>query len=161
MNKQELIRQIEVGRGEFETVLRSIPVGQIDALKLPNGWTPKDVAAHLGAWEQRTAEVLEALLHGGQPPEPMADDLEMDAYNARVYERNRPVGSQVVLAAEQDAYKRLLALVKQSGEEDLYDPQRFAWTRGAPFYQSVLDNTSEHYEEHLPELRAALVKMER
>jgi hypothetical protein len=161
MNKQELMSQIESGRDEFEAVLKSVPVDRVDSLKLPNCWTPKDVAAHLGAWEQRTAEILEALLGGDQPLEPIADGPEMDAYNAQVYERNRLVHSEVVLAAERSAYQRLLSLVAKASEGDLFDAQRFAWTQGVAFVQWVLGNTSEHYQEHLPELRQVLSELGR
>ena len=34
-------------------------------------------------------------------------------------------------------------------EDDLFDPQRFPWTKGQPLVDWVAGNTWEHYTEHL------------
>ena len=55
-------------------------------------------------------------------------------------------------ASRHEYYEALLAIAKTAPEEDLFDPQRFAWTEGEPFYNWIAVNTYDHYADHIPDL---------
>jgi len=38
--------------------------------------------------------------------------------------------------------------VAQMNENDIFDPQRFAWRNGSPAFDMLAGNTYEHYDEH-------------
>jgi hypothetical protein len=46
------------------------------------------------------------------------------------------------------SYARAYSVVEALTEEDLIDPQRFAWRKGDPLWHMVAGNTWEHYQEH-------------
>jgi hypothetical protein len=53
-----------------------------------------------------------------------------------------------VLADFHRSYESALARVEALTEEDLVDPQRFAWRKGDPLWHMVAANMWEHYQEH-------------
>jgi hypothetical protein len=62
----------------------------------------------------------------------------------------------IVQINEKEAYEAILAIVENAPDADLFDPDRFPWCRGEPFYRWIAVNTNEHYNDHLPDLLAAV-----
>ncbi len=149
MNKAELLASIHSGRAQFESVLAQFDDDQSLAPRLPGGWSIKDLIAHIGFWEQHTARRFSALLRGAKPPD---EALTLDELNARVYTQNQHMLLAEVRLAERAAYEQLLLLVKNAMNDDLFNPQRFAWTEGKPFAEWIKNNTYGHYEEHRADL---------
>ena len=145
MNKAELLANIRSGRARFESVLAPFSDEQLLAPNLHGGWSIKDLIAHIGFWEQHTAKRFSALLRGVDPP---AESLALDELNAQVYAQNQHKPLAEVRLAEQAAYEQLLLLVENAPDDDLFDPQRFAWTEGKPFAEWIENNTYGHYAEH-------------
>ncbi len=145
MNKAELLTRIHTGRSQLENALARFDEEQWLAPSLPNGWSLKDLIAHFGFWEQHTASLFSALLRGVKPP---TEALTLDEINARVYTQNQHKPLAEVRLEEQVAYERLLLLVENAVDDDLFNPQRFAQTEGKPLVEWVENNTYGHYEEH-------------
>lgn len=145
MNKTALLANIRSGRARFESTLAPLSDDQLQAPELHGGWSIKDLIAHLGFWEQDTALRFGALLRGAEPPD---EGLTLDELNARVYAQNRHKPLAEVRLEEQAAYEQLLLLVENALDDDLFNPQRFAWTEGRPFADEVVNNTYGHYEQH-------------
>ena len=110
-------------------------------------------------WEGRVVHIFTALRSGQSPSDVGFEKLELG--EAEVNEANRCVevasrGRSVfnVRREEAEAYAGLLTQVKAAGEEELFDPQRFAWTGGRPLATLVEWDTWGHYEEHLPQFRS-------
>jgi len=140
------------GRERLQAALDAIGEKGMDELVLPQGWSAKDLLAHIGAWEERAANVFEALLQGKEF-ESIEGEQGMDAFNASAYEtwRERPL--EEVRTFEEEAYARYERLIESATEEDLFDPQRFALLEGEPYFQWVVGNTFGHYDEHLQDMR--------
>ena len=149
MNRAELLARIRSGRARFESVLAQFSDDQLLAPNLHDGWSIKDLIAHLGFWEQHTARRFSALLRGVAPPD---ESLTLDELNAQVYAQNRHKPLVEVRLEEQAAYEQLLLLVENAMDEDLFNAQRFAWTGGKPFAEWIEGNTYGHYEEHRADL---------
>jgi len=145
MNQAELLAHVRSGRAQFESALAQFSADQWLAPDLHGGWSIKDLIAHIGFWEQHTAQEFSALLRGVKPPD---DSLTLDELNAQVYVQNQHQPLAEVRLAEQVAYEQLLLLVENALEEDLFNPQRFAWTEGKPFAEWIENNTYGHYAEH-------------
>jgi len=114
-------------------------------------WSVKDLLAHLGFWEQHIVAAYRTLQRG-DVPDPAPDETSLHAINARVFaeHRGRPLAD--VQREEGEAYQALLFLAESAPEDDLFDPHRFAWTRGRPLAELIANNSYEHYDEHLQDL---------
>jgi hypothetical protein len=145
MSKTELLASIRAGRAQFDSALAHFSDEQLLAPNLHDGWSVKDLVAHIGFWEQHTAMKFSALLRGMDPPD---EALSLDELNAQVYAQNQHKPLAEVRLEEQAAYAQLFLLVENALDADLFDPQRFAWTEGKPFAEWIENNTYGHYEEH-------------
>ncbi len=151
--KQELLTEIHAGRERLEAALAPYDTAAIESTLLPNGWSLKDLLAHIAFWEQKAAEIYRALLRGDIPdtPDPANPD-DVNRVNAQAYETYHRCPVSEVQRLEAAAYDDLLNLVEKMPDADLFDPQRFPWLRGDPFAEWIIGNTSGHYDEHLAAL---------
>jgi hypothetical protein len=150
--KEKVLDKITSGRKAFEQTLARVPEQDMEAPVLHDGWSVKDVLGHLGFWEGLTASRF-ILLRAGGMPEPFGD---MDAVNARVLADTRRLSLEEVRRDERESYGELLGLVQSASPDELVKPGYFAWANEHPFVNWIAGDTWEHYEEHLPELRAWL-----
>jgi hypothetical protein len=150
VDKSELLNEVRKGRARLEATLAQIREADMTPGRLDNGWSVKDLLAHLAFWERRAGELLNILLRG-EVPAPIPD-YDVDAINKQAYDESlaRPLAE--VRQQEQAAYRDLLAMVEAAPDAALFDPKHFAWTENRPFYGWIADNTYGHYEEHSPAL---------
>lgn len=119
-----------------------------------DGWTRKDVLAHVAWWSEHSASVVEALVAGREPYARDGAPFDIDAHNAKVLAESRERSLADIRRAEGEAYRRVVAAVTAATEADLFEPGRFAWLGGEALAGTVAADTSEHYAEHLPDLAA-------
>ena len=101
------------------------------------GWSAKDLVAHVGSWLAEAGVVLERIRFGTY----RADEIDIDAMNKQFYEAMRDVAFETVRAQSSAARTRMLR-AWGSIEQDMPDSER--WIR---------KSGPEHYTEHLPRLR--------
>ena len=145
MNKAELLANIRAGRQQFEFALARFSEERLLAPDLHGGWSLKDLIAHFGFWEDRIVRLYGQLSRG---EELAANDLSLDELNAQAYAQHQAQSLDDVRREERAAYLQLLAIAANAPDDDLFNPQRFAWTRGTPFAEWIENNTYGHYEEH-------------
>jgi len=155
MNKEDLIAKIVSGRALLEAALSRVDEERMPLIVLHSEWSVKDLIGHLGFWEN-SVSLLFNTLRAGKTPEPFP---ELDALNAQVLTESRKQSLAEVRRQEKAAYQKVLALVKDATEAELFEPTHFRWTAGQPFENIISDNTYGHYEEHLPELAAWLKRI--
>jgi hypothetical protein len=101
------------------------------------GWSAKDLVAHLGSWLAQAGVVLERIRFGTYRP----DEIDIDAMNQAFYDAMHEIPFPVVRAQGIAARNRMLRawaqLPEQSAEADRWI------SKAGP----------EHYSEHLPRLR--------
>jgi hypothetical protein len=147
MDRESLLIELHAGRERLRHALAGLPDGaMLD--HVDEEWTRKDVLAHLEAWERRVVELFERLRRGETP----AESPETDELNARFFalDRDRSLGD--VRRGEEGAWLDLLAVVDAASDEELFRPDRFAWTDGDPFVRWITGNADEHFDEHLDQL---------
>jgi len=145
MNKAELLANIRSGRQQLDVTLTRLSEEQMLVPALHGGWTIKDLIAHFGFWEERIVTLYGQLSRG---EEPAANEPPLDELNARAYAQNQVKTLDEVRRAERAAYTQLLAITVNASDDDLFNPQRFAWTQDRPFAEWIANNTYGHYEEH-------------
>ena len=155
MNKRRILGKLQEEFDRWEKELSTLSEAQVTTSRLPNGWSIKDLVAHLMAWQQVTVARLEA---GQRSEEPMLpgwlegadpDAEEVDALNARIYEIYQHEPWARVHRAWRDGFANVLKLGAAIPEEDLENPEKHPWLKGYPL-MAVLEGTYEHHhDDHL------------
>lgn len=153
MNRRELMHHLQVGRTRLEDALAGLHDDMLLNPALDNGWSVKDLLAHLAFWEKRAGDIYLGLVIGDIASLEGAD-LSVDELNARALDQNRLLSLSQVRENEAWAYHALRRLAAAAPEEHLFDPRCFAWTGGRPFAEWIANNTYGHYDEHIPALLA-------
>jgi hypothetical protein len=138
---EAIIAKIENSYADIVRLYRSMPVTTVLEAGLPNGWSVKDVLAHIAAWDWRCASLLEAS-HGTDAP--LQAEPEVDALNDETYREREGWGWEEVEYDFRAAHQAVLEAIRQLPAERL----------ASDFVQeSIAGETWEHYAEHLPDLQ--------
>lgn len=137
---ETVIQQIETDFAKIVRLYRSVPVTAVEEQSLPNGWSVKDMLAHLAAWEWRCVSSLEAGL-GSDPPFPA--ELDLEALNREIYEEHKEWSWSEVELDLRDAHQALLEGVRKLPPDRISD---------GVIQQSLTRATWGHYDQHLSEL---------
>ncbi len=152
MNKPELLDALARDWGELESLIASLDEATMLTPQLDDGWSVKDVLAHIAVWEARCASWLESVARGITPERPEVKDV--DASNAHDYAAAKDATLASVLQQSRDAHAAMVHAVEALSEADLADETRFGW----PTWQMASSNSDEHYREHIEQIRALLAR---
>ncbi len=142
MSRQDLHRELLAEEDRLWTELH----GLVDALPpdlvgepgyFVEGWSAKDLVAHIGSWLAEAGVVLEQIRSGTYRPE----EIDIDAMNATFFEAMHDVAFADVRAQGVAARNRMLRAWRSLPTES---PDADRWIRKAG---------PDHYAEHLPRLR--------
>ncbi len=138
--KAAMIARVRAAREAFELALAEVPADKLSHPIGDDGWTAKDVLAHVAWWEQHLVRRLKM----GEDDDPRTTD----EVNAAVYAENQ-ARSMAEVRAMFDAsgralYEALAALPPELIEHD-------------EFYQEIGYDTFTHYPDHA----AALLRWSR
>jgi hypothetical protein len=170
VNKAELLERMETGRAEWERVLVQIAEPNMIAPLLANGWSVKDVVAHVMAYERWTAAQIRAALRGTEPTTrelydtddvpPGVDTPDTDARNVAFQAYYRDTSLAEIMAGSQRAFDELADMVRETPEEQLADPTLSPWLGGVSWLDLLPQQSYQHYEQHLPDLRELVKRIE-
>jgi hypothetical protein len=154
MTKTELLQALEDSRQELIEMLEALPE---EALTLPvrkDGWTIKDILAHLTNWEGQNVTLLFQAQRGTARPSTAHFGTEtFDAVNQRWFEASQQRSLDMIWQDWIGVRKQVIRRVGELSEKDLTDPSRFPWMKGKPLFELILTDTIEHEEEHADEIR--------
>jgi hypothetical protein len=123
---------------ELHRLVDSLPVDKVATPGyFAEGWSAKDLIAHIGSWLALGGAVLERIRFGTY----RSEEIDVDALNARFYDAMKDVPYATVRAQTVAARNRML---QAWGVVDTSDLEAQRWIRKAG---------PEHYSEHLPRLR--------
>ncbi|OQY82874.1 MAG: hypothetical protein B6D41_17760 [Chloroflexi bacterium UTCFX4] len=157
MNKQELLREIERAHQDMMRFLAALSDDEKTAPILNEGWSVKDSLAHLIDWEKMSLDWLARSLRGeevkrfvqGFQYETEAErEAVMEKLNTHLFEQNKNRALDDVLQDFRATHRAIFNFVAQMNENDIFDPNRFAWRNGSPAFDMLAGNTFEHYDEH-------------
>lgn len=129
---------------ELQELVGSMPLDQVDRPGyFAEGWSAKDLVGHIGSWLAEAGAVLERIRFGTY----RAEELDVDDLNATFYRALHDVPFGDVRSQGIAARHRMLqawgALEEPSADAD-------RWIR---------KSGPEHYDEHLPRLRAWVLEL--
>jgi len=151
MNKADLLSAMRAGHARLDKMFASLSAEQMLASRLHGGWSGKDLLAHLGFWEQKMAENCQ-LLRSGKTPEETVGEYDVDAINLAAFNEHIGQDLEEVRRFERQSFQLLLDQAEKTPEKELFDPQRFAWLKGATLAAWIEGNSYGHYEEHQSDL---------
>jgi Mycothiol maleylpyruvate isomerase N-terminal domain len=123
---------------DLHGLVDSLPLDRVDEPGyFAEGWSAKDLVAHVGSWLAEAGVVLERIRFGTYRPE----EIDIDAMNRTFYDDMRDVSFADVRAQGIAARNRMLRAWRSLPEAS---PEADRWIAKAG---------PEHYAEHLPRLR--------
>jgi hypothetical protein len=147
----QLVQLIQATSARMEHLIEPLSVAQMNQPGAVGIWSVKDALAHIAFWENYMVAMLQAIARG-ETPVVMVDDIT-ERQNASVVAQYylRPIGA--VIADWHQAREDLIDLLEGLSLEDMYDPQRFAWSEGRPLISRIAGNTYEHEQEHIEQIQ--------
>jgi hypothetical protein len=128
---------------------------------LDSGWSVKDSLAHLVEWESlllnwvpqyQRGEEVRRWAEGYWVGEDDAEE-QMHKFNAHLFEKDRDLDLESVLAAYRATYERVVELVEGLDEDEMFEPNYFPARNGRPLITLVAGDSYEHYDEHIGWIR--------
>jgi hypothetical protein len=137
---ETMIDKIESGYNKILRLYQSIPVTNLLEPVFANGWSVKDMLAHIAAWEWRCAGILNAAQDSNMP---FHGSPDVNALNEEFYKERAEWSWEEVDNDFREAHRTLLLAIRSLSTERLHDEL---------VQKSIAEETWEHYEQHLPSL---------
>lgn len=131
---------------ELHDLVDSLPADKVEEPGyFDEGWSAKDLVAHIGSWLAEAGVVLERIRAGTNRP----DEIDIEAMNVSFYDSMHDVAFPDVRAQAFTARNRMLRAWRSLPERS---PEADRWIR---------KSGPEHYAEHVPRLRAWVQEISR
>jgi hypothetical protein len=148
LTKAEVLTLIEQAWMEFNALLDQLSDEQKNTPVLADGWTVKDVLAHIAMWERSLGVWLATANAGYEPELPKFTDDYINATNAQIYEHHLHEPYKQVYGMFCAVHQSFLMPHLEALPEDNDDPRWLVWRGGVPPWSLIAGNTYEHYREH-------------
>jgi hypothetical protein len=137
----EFLARMDEAWAEFQGSLARFPAERLDE-QIGEGWTRKQMLAHLAAWHESANERLAGYVRTGEKQQLTEDD---DVFNARAARGASGRTAGEVRDALESSFGRLRRQVSHLTDEQLAALE--GWPAGM-----IASNTYQHYREHLADL---------
>jgi hypothetical protein len=152
MDKDTLLHRIHEAHAPIEAAAAAL---DDDALLAPapgmDGWTRKDVLAHLEWWSRHCLQVIAGARTGVDPYPGGEEPWDPDAWNTRILAENRDRSADDVRRGEADAFALLVAAVDGATDAELFAEDPYPWLDGT-LAETVIEDSAAHYPDHLAHL---------
>jgi hypothetical protein len=159
MTRDEVLAKLKIHRAEFDARIAAIPAQAMDVPCPGATHSPKQIVAHVSAYERLMVERLRAA-RLGEMTEFDRDRIGWEAFNDRIWAEAEPISVAVVLANSARDFLALLEEVAGLKNEELLVPQGVsagvdpAWLQGRPLWEVIAIDGFEHYPMHFAQLDA-------
>ncbi len=159
MNKAELLSKTQVSWEKLNAYVATLNDKQISQLADAAGWTVKDHLVHLAVWE----DGIWALLNKRDRPVEMGVDAEtwkrwnFEEINGVIQRQHKDQSWAEVEWKRQTSHKRFIEQIEATSETDLVRPVKdfqASSTSNTPVIQVIVGDAFEHYDSHLPWIKA-------
>ena len=158
---EPIARRDREGRAELLEFARSVPPDAWDRASPVEGWTYRDVLAHLASdTDKWFAYILGTVLDGGRlDPARVGPDVDVDAVNARgVEERRRRSVAELIAEIEADGEEHDELLSRLTDDHRDTRQAEYPISFGEFLSDNPAGSRGDHDREHLAQLRTALEK---
>ncbi len=147
ISKEELLAKSRIVHQALVKALDLFPRDQFSSCDLGNGWSCKDVLAHITAWEQRMIHTIKSILVG-EKLDLMQGGKAVDEFNANIYTQNKDVSPEDIIRAFDESYRDACDLI-ESIQEDVLANRGLIPGSKEPLWVMAAANMWWHYQEHL------------
>ena len=153
MDRDELIRTVRDAHRRMAGAIERITDERL-LEPVMEGWTGKDVVAHMAWWHDHSAQVIDGLRAGREPYD--GDDAAntTDALNERTRREHVNDPPELVRRAFDDSFARLLAALEPLTDEELFTDDHWRWLGGEALAEMILWDSSRHYDAHRESLES-------
>ena len=161
LGKTQLLAELHNENASWQALLDEIGEANMTQPEVAGGWSIKDIVAHLTEWRRRGVRRFQAALnHEPDFTPPWPSELqEDDEINAWIYESHRDLPLADILSDSREVFQQLVDVIDAFSDDELQDPQRFAWLQGEPLSGKLV--FAHFHEEHEPDMRAWLDRVRR
>ena len=159
MNKQELEASFRDERAKLEAVLSRMSPEQMQVAGVVEGWSVKDLLAHLSVWAARTITLMFQAERGQTPSLGVPNDHPNDwaNVNAQSYEEQKDRTLEQVLTDFRGTHTQLLKRVSVwKDERKFFDKNAYPSLRGGSIFDYAYENGPQHDMEHREQIEAWL-----
>lgn len=144
MTTQELLNVMAASRARLLATIDGLTPDEMVQPGAADGWSVKDVLAHIAAWQSRLVRLLFQLPRQAKP---QWDTRDVDGINAQIYDQQKDRTLDVVLADFHGVYEQVRLRVAALDEPAL---QRRIGR--VTLEQIIRANADEHDDEHTAQL---------
>lgn len=153
MDTQPLLQEIRERRGALEALIAQFTTQQTDNPHPPDGWSVKDVMAHVAFWENYAAQRLQEAARG-ETPKMLGDvdEARLNQINADALQAGRAQSLEQVQADFARVHRELIDAIQTVPQ----DPNAVWWALwpDAETPRNLIEwNTTGHYDEHGADLQ--------
>jgi uncharacterized protein (TIGR03083 family) len=143
MDKSTVLKNVETEYQNLQDAVKGLDNDQM-AQRWLDGWSAKDILAHVLGWERNMVLWLGRMANGERPVPEGTDLSDPDAWNAKFALEFAPISGSTILATWQQVHANFLRAA------DALPDDRFGEKDGKPMTANrmLADNGSEHYKEH-------------
>jgi hypothetical protein len=158
--RTELVDAIQGQRAFWRDLVNEVGESRMAEPGPMGDWSFKDLATHLLGWRERAIGRLEAAAVGRPaPPPPWPTDLDDDdAINDWIQERGRTRSVRDVLADTDRSYQRLADAIASLPDDFVTHLDAIPWLEAKTLAEVKANLFSHLHEEHMPSIRAWLVR---
>jgi hypothetical protein len=153
-SKAELLEEIQMEWELLEALLMELDEEQMLDTRAQDGWSVKDILAHITFWERLALDRMYAARDGKPIQIELVGSWDVDGLNTQTYNENKERPLDEVLADTQNIHSELMNVLEGSEAAFIEGPLPFDWAEGTPVWRFVGENTSWHYKEHRQALEA-------
>lgn len=160
MNVDEVLARLRDERARFDALVAHIPANHLDVHPPGRRHSPKQVIAHIAAYEELIVERLRAARRG-ETTEFDRDRAGWEQFNERVWAESQTVATQQVLERAARVFDELIEEVSALSEADLSGATEFVshldpgWLQGRTLAELLAIDGFDHYPMHREDLEAA------
>ncbi|MDP2233991.1 MAG: ClbS/DfsB family four-helix bundle protein [Actinomycetota bacterium] len=160
MSRDEVMERLQFTRIRFDRRIAAIPIEKMDVLLQARTHTPKQVVAHINAYEALIVERLQAA-RTGNTTALFRDRVGWQEFNEQVWADSVDTPVHEVLEQSQRVFKELVHELMLLTDSDMLDDTGImahidpAWLQGRTLAQVIGVDAFEHYPMHYDELDLA------
>lgn len=152
MDKRTLLDNIRSQRAALDAVIAKLNDDDMQAPILEDGWSVKDTLAHIAWWEGACASWV---VNRASNPQRLPDGYSFENIDRLNDDLHAEQQKQPLAAVREDArsaHAAIIAAIEPLGDADLVE-SHYGWPA---LDEMIRSNTTEHYEEHLSAIDAAV-----
>lgn len=168
-NKAELLQRLQEQRVDFDNLLATVPDITVEEPNLPNGWSVKDLLAHVAAYERWMAGQMRAVTEGRAPTNEelyeggvvldSGEPFDLNTLNASIFAHFHDMPWPSVRAFAGESYATLLDAIGAVPEDDFNREGLHGWLDDGTLLSRLPELTYGHYSEHDADLRTVAGRM--